>query len=194
MRNAALLDRSRTALVLIDLQEGYRPALHRWDRVAAASTVLVRGAAMLDVPLLVTEQYPRGLGHTAAEVASHFPPQLTITEKMSMSCCGAAAFLERLRETRRTQVLIAGIETHACVNQTVHDLIAAGYDVHVARDATSSRRPADIEPAWDKMRAAGMLPTSSEQALLELVQTAEAAEFKTLQRLLKDSAIPRAGD
>ena len=127
MRNAALLDRSRTALVLIDLQEGYRPALHRWDRVAAASTVLVRGAAMLDVPLLVTEQYPRGLGHTAAEVASHFPPQLTITEKMSMSCCGAAAFLERLRETRRTQVLIAGIETHACVNQTVHDLIAAGY-------------------------------------------------------------------
>src|SRR5439155_867761 len=142
-RTAALLGRSRTALVLIDLQEGYRPALHRWDRVAAASTVLVRGAAMLDVPLLVTEQYPRGLGHTAAEVASHFPPQLTITEKMSMSCCGAAAFLERLRETRRTQVLIAGIETHACVNQTVHDLIAAGYDVHVARDATSSRRPAD---------------------------------------------------
>ena len=180
--------------MLIDLQEGYRPALHRWDRVAAASTVLVRGAAMLDVPLLVTEQYPRGLGHTAAEVARHFPPQLTITEKMSMSCCGAAAFLERLRETRRTQVLIAGIETHACVNQTVHDLIAAGYDVHVARDATSSRRPADIEPAWDKMRAAGMLPTSSEQALLELVQTAEAAEFKTLQRLLKDSAIPRDGD
>src|SRR5437879_1281143 len=111
MRHAALLDRSRTALVLIDLQEGYRPALHRWDRVVAASTVLVRGAAMLDVPLLVTEQYPRGLGHTAAEVASHFPPQLTITEKMSMSCCGAAAFLERLRETRRTQVLIAGIET-----------------------------------------------------------------------------------
>src|SRR5205807_2681377 len=100
MRHAALLDRSRTALVLIDLQEGYRPALHRWDRVVAASTVLVRGAAMLDVPLLVTEQYPRGLGHTAAEVASHFPLQPTITEKMSMSCCGAAAFLERLRETR----------------------------------------------------------------------------------------------
>src|SRR5438552_18498303 len=101
MRHAALLDRSRTALVLIDLQEGYRPALHRLERVAAASTVLVRGAAMLDVPLLVAEQYPRGLGRTAAEVASHFPPQLIITEEMSLSCCGAAASLARLRETRR---------------------------------------------------------------------------------------------
>src|SRR2546428_13852982 len=108
MRHAALLDRSRTALVLIDLQEGYRPALHRWDRVAAASTVLVRGAAMLDVPLLVTEQYPRGLGHTAAEVASHFPPQLTITEKMPMSCCGAPAFPKRPPETRRNQGPIPG--------------------------------------------------------------------------------------
>ena len=190
MRHAALLDRSRTALVLIDLQEGYRPALHRWDRVIAATAVLLRGAALLDVPLLVTEQYPRGLGHTATEVASLFPPRLAVIEKMSMSCCGAAAFLERLRETRRTQLLVAGIETHACVNQTVHDLIAAGYSVHVARDTTSSRRPADIDPAWEKMRAAGMLPTSSEQALLELVQTAEAAEFKALQRLLKESAIP----
>jgi len=87
-------------------------------------------------------------------------------------------------------VLVAGIETHACVNQTVHDLVAAGYEVHVARDATSSRRPADIGPAWEKMRAAGMLPTSSEQALLELVQTAEAAEFKKLQRLLKEAPLP----
>src|SRR5437867_10193089 len=114
MRNAALLDRSRTALVLIDLQEGYRPALHRWDRVVAASTLLVRGAALLDVPLLVTEQYPRGLGHTAPEVSSHFRAGLAVTEKMSMSCCGAAPFAGRLVETGRTQVLVAGIETHAC--------------------------------------------------------------------------------
>jgi hypothetical protein len=77
------------------------------------------------------------------------------------------------------------------VNQTVHDLLALGYQVHVARDATSSRRPIDVAPAWDKMRAAGMLPTSSEQALLELVRTAESAEFKALQRLLKDAPLPR---
>ena len=194
MRHAALLDRRRTVLVLIDLQEGYRPALHRWDRVVAASALLVRGAALLDVPLLVTEQYPRGLGHTAPEISSYLPSGLLVTEKISMSCCGAAPFVSRLAETGRTQVLVAGIETHACVNQTVHDLVAAGYQVHVARDATSSRRPADVGPAWEKMRAAGMLPTSSEQALLELVQNAEAAEFKTLQRLLKEAPLPRDSD
>ena len=194
MRHAALLDRRRTALVVIDVQEGYRTALHRWDRVVAASALLVRGAAVLDVPVLVTEQYPRGLGHTAPEIAGHLPAALAVVEKMTMSCCGAASFVSRLAETGRTQVLVAGIETHACVNQTVHDLVAAGYQVHVARDATSSRRLADVGPAWEKMRAAGMLPTSSEQALLELVQSAETAEFKTLQRLLKEAPLPRELD
>jgi nicotinamidase-related amidase len=87
-------------------------------------------------------------------------------------------------------VLVAGIETHACVNQTVHDLIAAGYQVHLAGDATSSRRASDVTPAWEKMRAAGALPTSSEQALLELVATAESGDFKTLQRLLREPHLP----
>src|SRR5438093_13049039 len=115
MRHAALLDRRRTVLVLIDLQEGYRAALHAWDRVVAASALLVRGAAMLDVPLLVTEQYPRGLGHTAPEISTHLPARLPVIEKMTMSCCGATPFVSRLAGTGRSQVLIAGIETHACV-------------------------------------------------------------------------------
>jgi len=191
MCQTALLDRERTALVLIDLQEGYRSALDGWERVTAASALLVRGAALLGVPLLVTEQYPCGLGHIAREVAAHFPAGFPVVEKLSISCCGAPAFMERLAASARAQVLVAGIETHACVNQTVHDLLAAGYQVHVARDATASRRGADAAPAWEKMRAAGMLPTSSEQALLELVRTAEAPEFKALQRLLKEAPVSR---
>src|SRR5262245_61703182 len=193
MRHPALLDRDTTALVLIDLQEGYRRALHGWERVVAASAVLLRGARLLGVPVFVTEQYPRGLGHTAPEVAEHFPPGLDVIEKLSMSCCGAAAFEARLAATGRRHVLVAGIEAHACVNQTGHDLLAGGYGVHVARDATSSRRPEDVAPAWDKMRAAGMLPTSSEQALLELVRTAEVPDFKALQRLLKEAPGPQRG-
>jgi nicotinamidase-related amidase len=191
MRHPALLDRERAVLILIDLQEGYRSALYAWERVATACRLLIDGAAVLGVPILVTEQYPRGIGHTTPEVASRLPPNLEVIEKMSMSCCGAAAFTERLAATGRKQVLVAGIETHACVNQTVHDLLAFGYQVHVARDATSSRRPADVGPAWDKMRSAGMFPTSSEQALLELVRTAESADFKALQRLLKEAPLPR---
>jgi nicotinamidase-related amidase len=121
-------------------------------------------------------------------VAAHFPPGLATIEKMTMSCWGAPAFRELLAATGRTQVLVAGIEAHACVSQTVHDLLASGYQVHVARDATSSRRAADVEAAWEKMVGAGMLPTTSEQALLELVVSAEAPEFRALQRLLKGAS------
>jgi len=189
MRHPQLLDRGRTALVVIDLQERYRDVLHDWDRVAVACSTLVRGAAVLAVPLLVTEQYPRGLGHTAGDVSRYFPPGVEVVEKLSMSCCGAPEFQERLAASGRRQVLVAGLEAHACVNQTVHDLLGAGYQVHVARDATSSRRPGDVASAWEKMRGAGMLPTSSEQALLELVQTAAAPEFKALQALLKEAPL-----
>src|SRR2546426_455485 len=127
--------------VLIDLQEGYRTALHAWERVVVACRLLVEGMAILGVPILVTEQYPRGLGHSAPEVAGRFPAGLQVIEKMSMSCCAAAAFTERLAASGRRQVLIAGLETHACVNQTVHDLLALGYPGQVARDATPARRP-----------------------------------------------------
>jgi nicotinamidase-related amidase len=187
MRHPALLDRERTVVLLIDLQESYRTVLVDWERTAAACRLLVRGTGLLGVPLLVTEQHPVGLGHTAAEVAAHFPRNLEVVEKRTMSCCGNAAFAARLAATGRYQVVVAGIEAHACVNQTVHDLLFAGYQVHVARDGISSRHPADVEPAWEKMRAAGMLPTSSEQVLLELVRTADAREFKALQSLLKES-------
>ncbi|HLK12046.1 MAG TPA: hydrolase [Candidatus Binatia bacterium] len=186
MRHPGLLDRHRAVLLLIDLQEAYRPVLHGWDGVRDACAVLVRGASILELPLLVTEQYPRGLGRTAAEVAAHFRPGQPVLEKLSMSCCGSQAFMDALAASGRKQVLVAGIETHACVNQTVHDLIAAGYQVHVARDATSSRQMADATVAWERMRGAGMLATTSEQALLELVRTAEAPEFRPLQRLLKE--------
>src|SRR2546428_10371355 len=191
MRHPALLDRERSVLVRIDLREGYGTALHAGERVVVACRLVVEGRAIVGVPTGVTEQSRRGCGQSAPEVAGRFPAGLQVIEKMSMSCCGAAAFTERLAASGRRQVLIAGIETHACVNQTAHDLLALGYQVQVARDATSSRRPADVEPAWEKMGAAGMLPTSSEQALLELVRTAESADFKALQRLLKEAPLPR---
>ncbi len=186
MRHPDLLARDRTVLLLIDFQESYRRVLHGWDGVVQRAATLLRGCRLLGVPVLITEQYPKGLGHTAAEVATHLPPGTEVVEKLSMSCAGSSRLTEELAAAGRTQVLIAGIETHACVNQTVHDLLALRYQVHVARDTTSSRRASDVEPAWTRMLSAGMLPTSSEQALLELVQTAEAPEFRSLQQLLKE--------
>lgn len=186
MRHESLLARDRAILVLIDLQESYRHVLPDWEVVLSRAAVLLRGCRLLGVPVLVTEQYPAGLGTTADEVARHLPEGAQIIEKLSLSCAGSSGFLAALDASRRTQVLVAGIEAHACVLQTIHDLLARGFQVHLARDATGSRRPTDVEPAWRRMLEAGMLPTTAEQALLELVQTAEAPEFKPLQALLRE--------
>ncbi|MCC6767284.1 MAG: isochorismatase family protein [Deltaproteobacteria bacterium] len=170
---------------MIDVQEGYRSVLYEYERVAVAVARLVQGAAMLGVPTLVTEQYPKGVGSTVAEVACHVPEGTRVIEKMSMSCCGVEAFVSALARIGRRQVLIAGVETHACVSQTAHDLLAAGYQVHVAHDATSARRREDYEIGWQKMLQAGMVPATVESGLLELVRTAEAPEFKAVQRLIR---------
>lgn len=186
----SLLDRERAVLVVIDVQEAYRPVLHEWARVERHCALAIRGASVLGIPVIVTEQYPTGLGRTVDEIACYVPPDAPVIEKETMSCCGAAVFLDRLEATGRSQVLVTGIEAHACVNQTVLELRGRGYEVHVARDATSSRFERLVQPAWERMMAAGALPTTVEQALLEAVRTAAAPEFRSLQRLLKGAAGP----
>lgn len=188
MSSGNLLDRGAAAVVLVDLQESYRSVLHGWADVERSCTLAVRGAALLGMPILVTEQYPHGLGHTSAAVARYLPRETAVVEKLTMSCCGAPGFLERLAALDRRQVLVTGIETHACVNQTVHDLRERGFEVHVARDATSSRLERFVGPAWERMMAAGALSTTVEQALLEAVRSAAAPEFRPLQQLFKEAA------
>ena len=184
-RHPQLLAREGTVLVVIDVQEAYRPVLFEYERVAAAVARLIQGAVALGVPLLATEQYPKGVGHTVAEVARHFPVGTVPIQKMSLSCCGAEEFMTALIKLGCHQVLIAGIEAHACVNQTAHDLLAAGFQVHVAHDATSSRRREEYVVGWEKMVRAGVVPATVESALLELLRTAEVPEFKAVQRLIK---------
>jgi nicotinamidase-related amidase len=190
MPTTSLLDRANTVVLLIDLQESYRSVLHGWAGVERNCVLAVQGAALLGLPIVVTEQYPRGLGHTAPAVAKHLPPDTPLVEKLTMSCCGAPGFLERLAATSRRQVLVTGIETHACVNQTVQELRGLGFEVHVARDATSSRLERFVAPAWERMMTAGALPTTVEQALLEAVRSAAAPEFRQLQQLFKEAATP----
>jgi nicotinamidase-related amidase len=184
-RHPRLLDRDAAALVVIDVQEAYRSVLLEWERVVRGVVALLRGAALLGVPVLATEQYPKGLGRLAAEVAEHLPDGAPRIEKLSLSCCGEPAFCDALAAMRRRQVIVAGVEAHACVNQTTHDLLAAGYQVHVPYDATSSRHAADYALGWTKMCAAGIVPASVESALLELVRTAATPEFKAIQRLIR---------
>jgi nicotinamidase-related amidase len=146
---------------------------------------LLEAAKVMRVPVIATEQYPKGIGHTQPEVADGFPADGRVIEKMSMSCCGQPAFVDHLRALGRTQVVVCGIEAHACVNQTVHDLLDRGYTVHVPYDAISARFESDLRVGWEKLIGSGAVPSTVEMVCLEWVRTAEAPEFKAIHRLIK---------
>lgn len=180
-RRTDLLSRDRAALVVVDVQEAFRPAVDRFDDVAAATAVLVQGARALGVPVIVTEQYPRGLGATVPEVAEHLDPGAPVLEKTVFSAVQADGFDLRGRD----QVVVCGIEAHVCVHQTTQELLRDGVEVHVCADAVSSRTPANRELGLERAREAGAALTSVEMALLELCGRAGTDEFKTIQGLIK---------
>ena len=185
MSHPRILDRENSALVVIDVQEAYRGKTVEHERMLRGVRRLIEAARIVGVPVLATEQYPKGLGHLMSDVVEVLPPGQKVIEKLSLSCCGEPAFAEALGQLRRTQMVVCGIEAHACVNQTVHDLLDRGYGVHVPYDATSSRFEHDYRMGWDKMIGSGAVPSSVEMACLEWLRTAAAPDFKAVQKLLK---------
>jgi nicotinamidase-related amidase len=178
------LDPSRTALVVVDVQEAFRRAIPDFDRVVSATETLIGGAEAIGVPILVTEQYPRGLGKTVPEVAERLPDGVEPLEKL----CFAASQADGFDLDGRDQVLVCGVEAHVCVNQTALDLLDRGLEVHVARDAVSSRSEENRTVGLDRMERAGAVITSVETALFELLGKAGTDEFKHVQRLILDYA------
>jgi nicotinamidase-related amidase len=178
------LDPERATLVIVDVQEGFRKAIEGFDRVAAATATLLRGAVVLGVPVLVTEQYPRGLGLTVPEVAEHLPDGVEPIPKTVFSAAAADGFDLRGRD----QAIVCGIEAHVCVNQTVLDLLAAGVEVHIVRDAVASRTVENRELGLTKAERAGAWQTSVETALFELLGEAGSEEFKAVQGLVLELA------
>jgi len=185
MSHARVLDRAHSAVVMIDVQEAYRGATVGHEGLVRALGRLLRVSSLLKIPLLVTEQYPKGLGHTLKELAELFPPGQAIIEKLSLSCCGESDFAAALDALHRRQIVVCGLEAHACINQTVHDLLDQGYQVHLPHDAISSRFEGDLRVGWDKMIGSGAVASSVEMIALEWLRTAAAPEFKAVQRLIK---------
>ena len=178
-----MLTRDDAVLLVVDVQGKLARLMHEADALFDHLSRLVRGAKVLEVPVLATEQNPKGLGPTVEEVRPHLPsPPLP---KMAFSCCGEAAVVEALEATGRRQVLLAGIETHICVYQTARDLLARGWEVHVVADAVSSRSVRNREVGLAKMRAAGAEVTSVETALFEMLETAEGPAFKQILEIVK---------
>jgi nicotinamidase-related amidase len=173
----SLLERNQTALVVVDVQEAFRPYAS-FAQVAANSAKLVRGARILQVPRIVSEQYPKGLGPTVPEVDLEDESKI---EKTVFSAARAEGFDLH----GRSQVVVCGIETHVCVSQTVHDLLAEGLEVHVPADAVGSRYDIDYQRGLERLERAGAVVTTVEAVLFELLERAGTPEFKAVQGLVK---------
>ena len=174
------LDAGRAILVVVDIQEAFRPAIDEFDGVVDASAALIQGARALDVPIVVTEQYPRGLGDTVPELLEH----LGGVERLSKTVF-AASQADGFSLGGRDQAILCGVEAHVCVSQTALDLLEAGAAVHVAADAVSSRTAANRAVGLRRMEEAGATTSSMEMALFELLGAAGGDAFKTIQRLVK---------
>lgn len=170
--------------MVIDIQERLLPVMHGRDRLINTSIMLLKGIQALNIPLLVTQQYTKGLGETAPEI-KNLIPGFSHIEKRDFSCCDEPALMSRLSQLNVKNIIICGIESHVCVLQTAVDLKAAGYHPVVVMDAVSSRNPESMELATERFRQEGIMMTSAESILFELTRSSAAPEFKTISSLVK---------
>jgi nicotinamidase-related amidase len=178
------LDAANAVLLLIDFQERLFPVMHEKEKLLKNVIKLIKGARVLEIPIILTEQYPKGLGPTLPEI-KELIPEVKPIEKVCFSCSDEPAFNTALKSLKRKQVLIAGIEAHICVYQTAMALARSGYAVQVVTDGTSSRDPDNKVTALTRFRVMGILPTTTEMALFELLKIAQGDKFKQISSIVK---------
>jgi nicotinamidase-related amidase len=180
-----LLNASHASLLIVDIQDRLLPAMMEPEWVMARTSILLKAAEALQIPITVSEQYSKGLGHTVPELATN---SATTFEKLTFSCWRDAAMKEhfiKLHDGGRPLVIVAGIEAHVCVLQSCVDLYNAGFGVFVVADAVSSRKLDSATLAVERLRQIGIQVINTEMAIFELLEKAGSAEFKTLSALIK---------
>jgi nicotinamidase-related amidase len=181
------LDRHQTVLTVIDVQERLVPSMDQkvYQRVRSNIEFMIKTAKALQIPVVVTEQYPQGLGRTVTELACA-AGEAGVIEKLSFGCCGEPSFIQRLQELGRANILVTGMEAHVCVYQTVLGLIEAGFNVHLLRDAVCSRHKVDFLTSLELARSAGAIVTSAETVAFQLLKVAGSPEFKVVSKLVRE--------
>jgi nicotinamidase-related amidase len=182
-RSPELMSRGDTALLVVDVQEKLVPAIADHAKVVWNVRRLIDGAKILGLPVLASEQYPKGLGATVGELAQRLGP---VPSKLTFSCGGCLGLFDGLRDRGIHKILVCGMETHVCVQQTVMDLLADGWRVYVAADAVGSRFEIDYRTALGRMDSAGATLTTAEAALFEWCEVAGTPEFKQISRLARE--------
>ncbi len=178
------LDKEDTILLIVDIQEKLAVVMKERDKVVKHNLHLIELAKMIDMPVMVTEQYPKGLGTTVTELREAIPSYRPV-EKMTFDCCGQPLFLEELRERKRKNVVLTGMETHICVLQTCIGLLRGGLNVHLVQDAVCSRTKDNWKTGVEFMRDAGAVVTSTETVLFQLLKVAGTEEFKKISKRIK---------
>lgn len=181
------LYRDSTALMVIDMQEKLGAAMPPdvWGRAVKNAVILIETAKRFELPIVVTEQYPKGLGPTVQPILDALPEGVRPLEKMDFSCGHLPPVREMLKEKHRRQLVVVGQETHVCVLQTVRDLVERGYFVHVARDGCTSRAKSNHETGLDLMAGVGATVSSTEVVVFDLLRTAEHEHFREISKLLR---------
>ena len=181
------LQRHRAALLVIDVQVRLVAAMpeERMRWVQKNTQTMLSGARELGLPIVVTEQYPKGIGATIAEVLEVLPEDHERIPKVDFSCCAVPEVMKQLDTHQRKQLILCGMETHICVFQTARDLLRQGYEVFVPQDTVISRSDANHEIGLQLMERAGAVITSTETALFDMLEKAGTPEFKVISKLIK---------
>ncbi|MBK1692924.1 hydrolase [Ectothiorhodospira mobilis] len=177
----------RGQLLVVDIQERLASAMAEADRARVCRTAagLVQAATALEIPITVTEQYPQGIGPTAAAVKAPLPEAAQILEKTAFSCCGEAPIMERVQDLARPQVILCGMEAHVCILQTALGLLQAGFAVFVVQDGVCSRDAEHRRNALERMAAAGAIVTNYESVIFEWLGDSRHPRFRDLLPLVR---------
>lgn len=179
-----LLQKEQTGLVIVDIQAKLMNVMGQKERVRDNTLNLIQMAKLFNIPIVLTEQYPKGIGHTLPEIKEALPETVPIT-KTDFNCCAVDPFMQALKSDGLVNIVLAGIETHICVLQTCLDLLDKGYIVHIPRDAVDSRTEENWLMALNLMGKAGAVITSTETVIFQILKKAGTKEFKEMLKLIK---------
>lgn len=183
-RHPILLDRKDVILLVVDMQEKFIPAIPDFANITKGVCALIKTFQMFNQHILITEQYPKGLGKTVKEISDCFPI-MEVTEKQTFSCVQNNQFFLKLDSLKLKKIVVCGIEAHVCIHQSVHDLLHRGFKVWVPQDATGSRSPDNHRLALQRMTQAGTIVTSVEMLLFEMAFQAGTESFSQIQNMIK---------
>ena len=184
-RHPSLLNRDTSVLIVVDMQEPFLGVIHGRDALTSNVVLLCQAARVLQIPVIATVQYAQRMGPVVPEIAQTLGEQTAPINKLSFSCAESPEFQKALLAAGRHQIVVCGVETHICVSQTAHDLLHAGYRVHVAADGVSSRTLEKHKLGMERIRDAQIKPCAAEAVVYEWLREAGTPEFKEILNLVK---------